>query len=845
MVDSRSERGTNCGLEARQSVCHGPLGANDETMVTATRTEQVQKLVTGIINGQEVTVPAGTVILEAARIAGIEVPNLCFQPLMRAWGSCRICTVEILGKRGGLIESCATPLAEGMEVLTHSPAVMEARQFILQMYLIDHALDCPTCDKSGECYLQDNTYLHNIHTNPYRRPKLAQPYTHFSELIDYKWDRCIMCNRCTRVCDEMIGVTAIEGAFRSLEATIAPAYGEDLTETLCTSCGMCIAVCPVGALTDRHFGLHPWELDTTESICGFCDNGCTVNLESNRGLVRRATNLWERGENHGYLCERGKWGHEQIQNPERLFYPLVRASGRDEGVFARETTWDDAIEEIARKLMHYQGDQFALLVSPESTNEEAYVAQLFARAVMGSANVDRYVTPSERAVAEATTRGLGVDVTNTNNQQELFSDVKAGLVVGPNLGGTLPVSSYWFYHSQLYREAKYVVISHDDYPLGWRAPLYLRPRPGTTAALLNGIARQILIQGLDRLSADNAQDLSAFKTSLADYEISKVSELTGVSVGDIQTAAVIYATGGAGLKSDAEYPASLIYQTVAHQSNDGQTSEYGDAAEITAACINLAILTGNFGRPGGGVASPRGPANAQGVSDMGAHPALLPGRLGIDSADFRSRFEATWLSRWGEKPASSNGFLPVRAIPSRTGLGIAELPEAIVSGKVKAMIVGNTFAGRFAALDPELVAALENLEFLVVTDAYADTPLSRIADVVLPAAMYIEKDGTFTSFDRIVQRVRVAVPPMGEAKNLIDFYSVLARRLGYVMPYRNSAQVMDEITRTVPGYAGITYARLERQGVATPTSSYADAGTPLLAPGAGIMPRLTLAGAAR
>src|SRR4051794_19321526 len=207
-------------------------------MVAKTET----KLVTLKIDDREVTVPAGTYILQAAEMAGIEVPNLCYQPLLRPWGSCRLCTVEILGSRGGLIESCATPVREGMEVATHSPAVVEARQFILQMYLIDHALDCPTCDKSGECYLQDNTYLHNVNANPYRRPKLAQPYVHFRDTIDYKWDRCIVCARCTRVCDEMIGVTAISVSGRALEAEIAPSYGIDLRDTTCTNCGMCIAV---------------------------------------------------------------------------------------------------------------------------------------------------------------------------------------------------------------------------------------------------------------------------------------------------------------------------------------------------------------------------------------------------------------------------------------------------------------------------------------------------------------------------------------------------------------------------------------------------------------------------
>lgn len=805
-------------------------------MVTTPRPATEQKMVTGQINAQTVTVPAGTTILEASRMNGIEVPNLCYQPLLRPWGSCRICTVEILGKRGGLIESCATPLGEGMEVLTHSPEVIQARQFILQMYLIDHALDCPTCDKSGECYLQDNTYLHNVNANPYRRPKLAQAYEHFSELIDYKWDRCIMCNRCTRVCDEMIGVIAIESESRSMEASVSVAFGQDLSETTCTHCGMCIAVCPVGALTDRHFGHHPWELDTTETICGFCDGGCTINVESNRGVVRRTTNLWERGVNHGYLCEKGKWGHEQVQSAERLFYPTLRDKDGPAAGQAYEVTWDDAIDLTAESLAHYQGDQFAALASPDATNEEVYLLQQLTRAVMASPNIDRYQTPGQILVDRAVRAGLGADVSNTNNMQELFSDVKAGLVVGPDLGKTAPTISYWFYHSLLYREAKYVVISQDDYPLCHRAPLWLKPNPGTTAILLNGIAREILELGLASGTVANPAEATNWRATLADASLDRVSEATGVPASDIRQAAIIYATGGLGegaARPEDGYPASLIYQTAAHIESTGADPRDGNPAEIAEACNNLAIITGNFGRAGGGVASLRGVANAQGAADMGAHPASFPGGGDVEDHELRLKFEAAWLPRWGAHATTSNGFVPVKRLPAGRGLSHGELIAAINRGDVKAMFIQNTIAGRHRDINPDLMAVLPKLEFLVITDYYANTPLAEIAHVILPMAMSMEKDGTFTSFDRTVQRLRAAVPPMGEALGGIDILGRLARRMGYDLDHGHAAQVMSEIARVVPGYKGISFARLERGGMAVPNGGFGESGAKILSAGAG------------
>jgi predicted molibdopterin-dependent oxidoreductase YjgC len=785
-------------------------------MVARTETQ----LVTLTIDGQEVTVPAGTFILQAAEAAGIEVPNLCYQPLLRPWGSCRLCTVEILGQRGGLIESCATPVRDGMEVLTLSEPVVEARQFILQMYLIDHALDCPTCDKSGECYLQDNTYLHNVNNNPYRRPKLAQPYKHLSSYIDYKWDRCIICARCTRVCHEMIGVTAIEVVGRGLEAEISPAYGVDLADTTCTNCGMCIAVCPVGALTDRHFGHHPWELDSTETICGLCDVGCTINIEHTRGFVRRATHLWERGVNLGYTCERGRWGHEKVQDPMRLRYPMVR-----EGTEHLEIEMDEALDLVADALRHYQGSQFAALASPDNTNEDNYALQQFTRAVMNSNNIDRLISPSQAAVDLATTRSFGVSASSAG-MQEMMTDANAVLVVGPNVGDTEPVASYWLYWAQRYREATMIVISSDHYPLGERSDHWLPARAGTEADVLRAMLRVIVDEGLTVPGADTA----AVTQLVQDVDVDAIAASSGVDPAELRTCAILYATGGKG-KSDepgVEYPASAIWHTLA-------ASPVGGVQNAVSIANNLAIACGNIGRPGGGVLALRLNANYQGSIDVGCVPGLLPGGVPITDASARQNLANVWSARWNEGAVAQNGFKTVRELPVSAGISIIDLPAAINRGDIKAMYIAAQSHFWATDLDPELLAALGKLEFLVVEDAF-ESELTRLAHVVLPTAMYLEKDGTFTNLDRTVQRVRFAITPPGEASSSLWFIGEIADRLGYTLNSDNVSAILDEIGMFVDNYSGISFPRLERGGIQWPVQRFGADPSVYLSYGNGLVP---------
>ncbi len=799
-------------------------------MVATTETQ----LVTLKIDERDVTVPAGTYILQAAEAAGIEVPNLCFQPLLRPWGSCRLCTVEIMGPRGGLIESCATPVRDGMEVLTQSERVVEARQFILQMYLIDHALDCPTCDKSGECYLQDNTYLHNVENNPYRRPKLAQPYVHHSDFIDYKWDRCIICARCTRVCHEMVGVTAIEISNRSLEAEITPAYGIDLADTTCSNCGMCIAVCPVGALTDRHFGHHPWELDAVETVCGMCDVGCTINAEFSRGIVRRTSHLWERGVNLGYTCELGRWGHEHVQDPTRLWNAQIRENG-----VLRNVDIDTALDAAANLLKHHQGPSFAALATPNNTNEDNYVLQQFTRAVMGSNNIDRLMPARQAAIDAVMMASIGT-IANPAGMQEMMTDSTVALYIGPDPGKVAPIASYWLYWALRYRETKMIVISPDRSPLAERSDHWLHAAPGTEAMVIKALARIAADASLLPASADQSW--------FADVDVNDVVARTGIDHELLEESAKLFATGGAGeLAPDSSYPAGTVWYALDDQDADR-------SRDLAAAAHNLAIAFDTIGKPGGGIIALRNASNMQGSIDVGCHPHLLPGQNVVGDASSAADLTATWSARWATNAASMNGFARLNVLPAGEGIGIAELPEAIRSGRVRALYISaqshhrgeeknsffsasgdGFFTDRTSQIwarqfNSELLEALEYLDVLIVEDCF-ESELTALADVVLPTAMYLESDGTFTNLDRTIQRLRRVVSPPGDSQPTRAHVAGIAARLGYVIDVSNPSRIFDEIASFVADYRGISYPRLERGGVQWPSTGFVGGGSVRLTPG--------------
>ena len=766
-----------------------------------TTTERQTVLVT--VNGVEIRAEPGKMLIQAANEAGVYIPYLCYHPGMKPYGACRMCVVEVEGAPG-TPAACTLPVRDGMVVNTLGDNALGVRDAILDLLLSEHPHGCltchrvdlcgpqdiclrhvdvtdrcVTCPKNERCELKDTT---RFHTQGLNSPLTYQYRGLQIETQDPFYDRdynlCIVCARCVRACEEVRGDSAITMTERAGQVLVGTSRGESLLESGCEFCGLCIDVCPVGALVETD---HKWELAARyeQTVCAECPVGCQLTYEVNRfGKVIRAIGELNGPANQGNACYKGKFGFEYVNSRERVKQPLVRRNGRLE-----QASWEEAVAAAAQGLAQHKGVEFALIASPRNTNEELYLAQKFARVAMQSNNVDS-ASNDRPGLMEGIYDVLG-HYAGTASIQETRNSACV-LVVSANITEEQNVLAVPVKQAVRAGEQRLIVIDARETELTRYADLWLRPYPGTDLALIGGMLKVVVDEGLtDRDFIDaHCGGFDEMAASLAPFTLDAVSAETGVPAVKVAEAARIYAQSG---------PATTLFAL---------DNTVGGTRRVTSRLIaNLALVTGNIGKPSAGLLPLRHGANDQGQLDMGAETDLLPGHRHVANEQDRAALEALWGAP-----------IPAAAAPLR----VREAFAAARKGEVKAMLIlgGHVHYEDGTLGDTE--AAFANLDFLVVSDAFLP-PAAQRADVVFPAATFAEKRGTFTNMERRIQPLRqVTANRAVNAQSDLETLQALANAMGAPgFDFDGAEAVLDEIARAVPQYAGISYRRLIDEAVPT------------------------------
>jgi len=720
------------------------------------------------IDGKEVTVARGANLVAAALEAGVYVPHLCWEEGLEADGCCGLCTVGVSGEDRPVL-ACETRARDGMVVNTLDRFAVAVRRRRLEVIKADHANDCGLCPKNERCQLQEACRAAGVEIHV--AEKLAYPSDSDKShpLFNLDRSRCILCGKCVKVCRDLQGLSALEIEGRGFARRIRGAGGTDLGASICESCGQCVDHCPTASLLPKVFRVPTGEVRT---VCPYCGVGCALFLELCHGQLSSVRAAPDGAANAGALCVKGRFGlTEVVSSMDRLERPQMRSGGA-----MRSVSWDDALGHVAGKLKeHVDRGTFALLTSAKATTEENYLLQKFARVVMGTNNVDHCA----RLCHAPTVTGL-TDCFGSGAMTGTIGDIDHTdclVVVGSNTTETHPVIGTRLRGAQRRRGTPLVVIDPRRTDLAQRADVWLRPRPGSDVAVLAGLARVVIDESLvDRsFVAKRCVGYREFVSSLEEFTAARVEALTGIARDEIRNAARTIAKA----KS-----AVFLYA--------GGLTQHVHGTDNVRALADLALLTGNVGRAGAGVAPLRGHNNAQGASDAGALPDVLPGYQRVD--DPVARNEAALL--WGREP------------PAEPGVPLTEMWDAMLDGRIRALWV----VGENPCLaDPDTAhvqEALRSLDLLVVQDLFF-TETAAFADVVLPAASFAEKDGTFTNTERRVQLVRKAVEPPGQSRSDMDIVCDLAQKMGAEgFAYDSAAEVMDEMSLVVPLYRGISHRRL-------------------------------------
>ena len=756
------------------------------------------------IDGMSVQVPAGTSVMRAAAEAGVSVPKLCATDTLEAFGSCRLCLVEIEG-RAGTPASCTTPVAEGMKVRTQTGKLKTLRRGVMELYISDHPLDCLTCSANGDCELQDMAGAVGLREVRYgydganhldAQKDESNPYFTFDPA------KCIVCSRCVRACDEVQGTLALTISGRGFESKVSASIEEKFIDSECVSCGACVKACPTATLIEKsviEIGQPERSVLTT---CAYCGVGCTFKAQVRGNEVVRMVPHDDGKANRGHSCVKGRFAWGYATHPDRVLTPLVRERISDPW---REATWDEAVGRIAsefRRLQSQYGkNSVGAVTSSRCTNEETFLVQKMVRAVFGNNNVDTCA----RVCHSPTGYGLKTAFGTSAGTQDFDSVAEADVIV---VIGANPTDGHPVFASRMKRRlregAKLIVVDPRRIDLvrtpHIEASHHLQLRPGTNVAVVNALAHVIVTEGLvDERFVQERCDLAEFSTwasFVAEPRNSPESTeaLTGVPAAELRAAARLYATGGNG----------AIYYGLG-------VTEHSQGTTTVMAIANLAMATGNLGRPGVGVNPLRGQNNVQGACDMGSFPHEFAGYRHVSDDTARQVFESVWGV----------------SLESEPGLRIPNMFDAALDGSFKGMFIQGE---DFAQSDPDtqhVAEALSAMECVVVHDLFLNET-AKYAHVFLPGASFLEKDGTFTNAERRISRVRRVMPPRA---GLADWQAVMkvCQALGHAMHYDHPSQIMDEIARTTPSFTGVSYEKLDRLGsIQWPCHENAPEGTPVM-----------------
>ena len=761
------------------------------------KTKLHTQTVTLSIDNQEVTVPKGTTILEAAKGLGVEIPTLCHLKELAPDGSCRMCVVEVEGgRRGGLTTACTAHCQEDMVVATHSEKVADSRRFILDLLLSNHKLECFSCGKNGDCQLQQYALDYGIDATSFTEGKRMPCHQEDTSnpFFSYDPEKCIMCRRCARVCQLRQGRDVLSIANRGFETKMMPSYGQAFDQSICESCGNCVSSCPTGALTAKDTKEYrKWETQKIPTTCPHCGTGCQMNLlVKNNRLV--GVEPLDGPANKNLLCVKGKFAsYKFVGSGDRLTEPLIKRNGIFE-----PASWEEALTLVSSKFNEIKAengaDALAGFSCSRATNEDNYVFQKMVRAAFGTNNVDNCARVCHSASVHGLAQTLGSGAM-TNPIADITEDVDMILLVGSNPEEAHPVIGAQI-RQAIQRGTQVVVVDPRKINLVKDSALHLQVQAGTNVAFANGMMHVILKEGLaDRhFIEERTEGFSDLEKMVADYTPEKVAEICHIHPEDLIQAARMYA------KAEK---APIIYCL--------GVTEHSTGTEGVMSMSNLAMLVGKVGKPGCGVNPLRGQNNVQGACDMGCMPYDFSGYQKVNNPEVIDKFEKAW-----HVPLNRN-----------TGLTSTKVLPAATAGNVKGLYI---FGEDPIVTDPDtghVRQALESLDFLVVQELFM-TETAAYADVVLPGISYAEKDGTFTNTERRVQRVRKAVEPRGQAREDYEIFCEVMTRMGYPCAYESAKEIMKEISAVTPSFGGINYERLEKESLQWPCRSLTDPGTPIM-----------------